>query len=124
MPVFITGGGRDAVSINVSTTFPLAACGVFCAPDDNALYNLGTIDSGGYEGFTLNFTQPDSTNLATYTHWPIGIYGYRQSHTVVRNVSMMRPWNALKFDGFRGPIIENVLVSAFNHGLEPDSMIE
>ena len=123
MAVYLQGAGEDATTFVVDASFPMSALGVFAIPDDTPVYDTDDVRSGGLSGFTVSFTQPDSTDITTYTQWPPAIYGLHTSRLLIEHVKALRAWNFIVLNGYNGPNIYDCKSSFFNHGIDLYQMV-
>jgi hypothetical protein len=109
--------GDASTRFQVATSFGLSHTGVFIGAT--------TAYFCAYENFSVEFTQPDSTNRATYTAWPPAFYLQGNARFVVRNVAVYRAWNGIDARGNSGGgYIENFWSSAFHFGIQLDGALD
>jgi hypothetical protein len=113
----IIGRGRYNSIITVATTFPLTASGVFVA--------AGAEPGPSFSGFTIKFTQPDSTSIAGYTHWPPAFEMSNTPRFVIRDISVIAAWDGIKaLQNAGGTVIQDVWMSAFSKGIQYDGALD
>lgn len=115
----INGSSLDSTSISVASDFPLTANGVFIGP-------AGVHDHcSEFSNFNLGFTQPDSTNIATYTHWPAAFYLVNCARSIIENVRVTAAWQAINLtQDSGGAIISNFQYSQFDRGIWIDGAFD
>lgn len=121
----IVGDGADTTVIKVSTSFNLSAAGVFVLKE-NQLYTHGA----RLEGLSIVFTQPDSSNLADLTHYPVAINIDGASSSVIKSVNIWDAWDGISAKGtFNGSTyipdasswkVQNVAMTAYHIGIDQD----
>lgn len=118
MPIWITGIGMQATILSVASDFSLSASGVFdWSPGD-----VAAVPIGGVNNLTILFTQPDSTNLAFYTHWPPAIYSTGTFHSDWHDLTILLAWDVAisRGNNTNGIQFSNIFASWFHHGIEID----
>lgn len=119
---WIVGAGWSATVINVDPSFSLAHSGVFVFSP--AQVTATNANSGGVKGMTISFTQPDSTNVATYTHWPPAMYASGNNHVTLEDVIVERAWDVFLAPLSNGITVRNVGMSFFHRGLIIDQAFD
>jgi hypothetical protein len=119
----LIGAGHESTRILVDASFPLAAAGVIDARQ-TVLYQW----SGDFKWFSIYFTQPDSANIADYTHWPVAINIDGGSEAHIEDVRIFDAWNGITARGtWNGATwipdtsrwtLKNVGVTAYNVAVE------
>jgi hypothetical protein len=119
---WIEGAGRSATVLNVASTFPTSVSGVFIfSPSQVTATNA---DSGGVKGLTISFIQPDSTNVATYTHWPPAMYASGNNHVTLEDAIVSCAWDVFTSPLSNGVTIRNVGMSFFHRGITIDQCFD
>jgi len=115
---WIEGAGRSATILQVASSFSLASAGVLdFSPSQVAATNS---DSGGVRSLTIAFTQPDSTNVASYTHWPPAVYAVGNNHVEVSDCIISGAWDGISAgvsSAINGISVFNVGMSFFHKGI-------
>lgn len=122
IPMWIRGAGWDSTVFSVASTFSLAATGIFKWTSNP---NGSTVRMpGGMSGFTLLFPQPDSTNVATYTHWPPAFYLTSTHRPQFCDIVVGAAWDVWKSTSNDGATIQNCTISPFHRGVDFDGQTD
>jgi hypothetical protein len=114
----ITGAGINSTVISVDASFSLASLGVFIS---QTYYEPGTT----VRNLTVSFIQPDSTDIAAYTHWPSAFYMVATPRFTLENIQVLRAWDGVNMTGNSGgAIITNFQCSSFNKGIQIDNSLD
>jgi hypothetical protein len=120
--IWFQGNGRSATVVSVGADFPLTEAGVFVfSPTQVSAINA---DSGGVRDLTISLIQPDSTDLASYTHWPPAVYASGNNHVTVDSVIIERAWDAITSPVSNGITVNNVGMSYFHRGVTVDQCFD
>lgn len=120
--VWFLGGGRSGTVVSVAADFPLSVNGVF--DFSPAQVTATNADSGGLAGFTISFIQPDTTTLASYTHWPPAVYSSGTNHVTVADAIIQKAWDAITSPLSNGVKISQVGMSFFHRGITVDQCFD
>ena len=117
MPIWVEGQGMQSTLLAIAADFPLTARGVFdWSPGDT-----NPVPVGGATDMTIRFIQPDSTNLASYTHWPPAIYTSGTYHSQWRNLTVIAAWDIFTIPtNTNGGSCFNIIASFFHYGFSVD----
>lgn len=120
--VWFQGAGRSATVLNVASTFSLSHSGVFVFSPSQPTATAA--DAGGVCGLTIGFEQPDSTNLALYTHWPPAVYTSGTNHVALEYAIIERAWDGFTAPNSNGVTLNNVGMSFFHRGITVDEAFD
>lgn len=124
-PVFVfkntvvAGVALFSTNCLVAADFPLTASGIFIGPTN--------VDGQGPQitDLTITFIQPDSTNIATYTHWPVAINMLNVPRFRIANVQVVAAWDGVDMrENTGGAIINNLQISMFDQGVMIDGAFD
>jgi hypothetical protein len=105
----VRGQGRAITRLQVASNFPLSVNGVFIA-DAEIGPNLAD--------FSMEFIQPDTTTIGSYTHWPAALYMNAAGRFEAHRLLIIGAWDGINMAGNAGgAVIENVWMSAYNRGI-------
>jgi hypothetical protein len=117
----VIGDSRDSTVLNVASSFPLTAAGVFIRNSSSPQVPIV------YDKFTVTFIQPDSSNVATYTHWPAAFSFVGSTGAIIMSdVQVNLAWTGIDCSGGLSVTscgqssFRNVFMSAFNYGFNID----
>jgi hypothetical protein len=122
IPMWIEGLGQETTTFIVGSDFPLAATGVF-----NWTSNPGgptALQPGGMRKFTLLFPQPDSTNVATYTHWPPALYFTSCHRPEFSSINIQCAWTGFFSSSNDGLTAKDITLSFFSRGFDLDGQTD
>ncbi len=108
----LQGEGISRTILNFDSAFP-------CASGCTLFTGYANAQPGpSIEGITVNFTQPDSTNLATYTQYTCVDF-HTNPGFVIRHLACTRDWDGINLSNGNagGSIIEDFETSSFDKGI-------
>lgn len=118
---YVKGQGMSATIWAVASSFSLVANGVFDWSPGDVL----AVPVGGVSELTIQFEQPDSTNIALYTHWPPGIYTAGTYHSEWTNIAIIRGWDCIKIPtNTNGALFRDIYASCFHRLFDLDNSFD
>jgi hypothetical protein len=126
MAIWVVGQWQESTTLAVASNFPTSGVnGVFdWSPGDTPA--VPPHEGGGISRLTIQFTQPDSTNIATYTHWKPAFYASGGAvNPTVTDVDIYAAWDGITVDaatagGVSGGTFRRIRMSAFHRGFSID----
>jgi hypothetical protein len=113
----IFGAGRQSTVLTVASSFPLSVDGVFVSEPGEP----GPI----FSDFTVQFTQPNSSDLGDYTQWPPAFYIRDSPRVEIRDVQINAAWDGIDaLENTGGAVIRNLWMSAFHKGIQFDGAMD
>jgi hypothetical protein len=111
--VWLRGLGENVSILVVAANFhnSVATAVIDWTPGDGT-----AVCEGGGSNFSVEFIQPDSTNIATYTHWVPAIDVTGTYHTIWENIELIRCWDGIAIIGnTNGATFKSVIGSNFHY---------
>lgn len=110
----VSGQAMFASSLNIAADFAMSGLGVFVFPASGG--NGPQVDN-----LQIVFIQPDSTNLATYTHWPPAFYAVGCGRFKIKDIMMFGAFNCINMTGNTGgSSVENFQAACYDVGINID----
>jgi hypothetical protein len=109
----MSGDGRSASVLKINSSFNLSA---------NAVIDCSSLEPGAeLRDFGVDFTQPDTTNRASLTTYPVVIKATNAPRTTLQNLKIQAATNGIDLTGNSGgTFIELLEMSAFGTGISID----
>ena len=118
----IIGESRINTIIQVDSSFPLTALGV--------IVNLPGLGPH-LEKFRLVLPQPDSSNLASFTHWPPALFLRGVQYSEIEELLIEGAWRGFECSGGTSPTencnasrFTNIWLAAYNRGFVIDGSLD
>lgn len=121
-PIWIEGQGEQATTLLYASDFPTSGVNGFFdwSPGDT-----NAVPIGGVSDLTVQCTQPDSTNIALYTHQKPILYSAGTYHTQWRNIAIVACWDgALIPTATNGAYFQNIYGSTFHRLISLDNLFD